>query len=405
MAEVLRAVGILLVGIFIGVCSALLAQNISGPSSIQFSPAQPVIQAAMQVQQLFRTRPDSNSNTNSSTGVEVVIAKQDFWVDAMFQVGLCSTLSTGMAMAGCVTKTGWQTSTLVMIGLLNVSDRVQSSFFSVPRCYFQGHPLHCHSVSALRSKWNQTAQELLTRASAMLHPRNWSRTTLEPTNLRTVPQVYFNMESIKTNHLLEMLHDAEIEMTYQKCSQASSKGLQEQLVCGIHLRQFAHSSTIFLGCHADDYTEQCHVAGIYVVNQSGSTPCPSTQHERTPITLLLLQVWSPYLHYFGWFTLGAFPTAPERLKLLQYPVVPFDQKLDAIFWASSNCFPRNDRTIKAGKLRDALANSSLAFHSYGRCLRNMNETALPKGHTGHLGKISFSSQYKFCIVSDDAAMA
>jgi hypothetical protein len=53
------------------------------------------------------------------------------------------------------------------------------------------------------------------------------------------------------------------------------------------------------------------------------------------------------------------------------------------------------------ELQKALANTSLELHSYGKCLRNVNESqrADATGHTGALGKIRAASKYKFCIVS------
>ena len=111
-----------------------------------------------------------------------------------------------------------------------------------------------------------------------------------------------------------------------------------------------------------------------------------------------LQAWTPYLPFFGWHTLGALPTPTERLKLLQDEHVPFAKKQHAIFWASSNCFPKNDRITQAGRLLEALANSSLTLHSYGRCFKNVNVTEPLKGHTGHPDKIKSSGQFNFCLV-------
>lgn len=115
-----------------------------------------------------------------------------------------------------------------------------------------------------------------------------------------------------------------------------------------------------------------------------------------------MQIWTPYIHYFGVAQLGMLPSTQKRLDYLQFPAVPFHQKLNAIFWASSNCgSTRNNRVAVVARLQKALANSSLELHSYGRCLRNMNEfmVARTMGQNGAMNRIVASSKYKFCIVS------
>lgn len=105
--------------------------------------------------------------------------------------------------------------------------------------------------------------------------------------------------------------------------------------------------------------------------------------------------------FFGGATLGAFPTHMERFQFLQSRKVPFEAKLDAVVFISSNCNPKNDRLVRVQQLQAALANSFLAFHSYGRCLQNMPQHVREQviSHTGHPSKLTATSKYKFCIVS------
>lgn len=69
-----------------------------------------------------------------------------------------------------------------------------------------------------RGKGNATAEQLMQRASAMLHVRHWNLSEL-PFQLRQAPQVYFNVESYLTAGAWGKTHNADIEMTYQRCSQ------------------------------------------------------------------------------------------------------------------------------------------------------------------------------------------
>jgi hypothetical protein len=80
-----------------------------------------------------------------------------------------------------------------------------------------------------RSKGNATALTLLQHADALLQARTWTKAM--PEILSKVPKVFFMMESMTRDNGRYTQHTAELEMTYQTCSQVGA-GYMLQCIAG-----------------------------------------------------------------------------------------------------------------------------------------------------------------------------
>jgi len=87
------------------------------------------------------------------------------------------------------------------------------------------------------------------------------------------------------------------------------------------------------------------------------------------------------------------------LPVLQQAAMPFKDKLDAVFYANSNCNPKSQRREILLKLQELMkeTGSKLRVHSFGKCDRNAEEKDLQE--LEKIGKQKFGERYKFCVVS------
>jgi hypothetical protein len=99
--------------------------------------------------------------------------------------------------------------------------------WSVPGCTWRGQPLSCQYVSVREAVGNSTGAAMLPRAQAVIQHMCWNHSET-PEHVRHLPQVMFSHESVARFPCLNR-QQADIEMSYRKCSQVSVQDALELL--------------------------------------------------------------------------------------------------------------------------------------------------------------------------------